>query len=55
MTVNHRFHADRRILGRDYYGYGWRFSVAWSGLDATSDRELAGGTTTANRCSRSRS
>ena len=55
MTANHRLHAESHFPGRDYYGYDWRFSGTRSGMDATSDRESAGGTTTAKRCSRPRS
>ncbi|ATJ84178.1 hypothetical protein ACFPTY_14205 [Halomonas beimenensis] len=54
MTAVDRIHAEFRTLGRDYYGYGWRFSETRSGQCATSDREFPGGTTT-SRCSRSRS
>ena len=55
MTANHRLHAECRFPGRDYYGYDWRFSGTRSGMDATSDRESAGGTMTVKRCSRPRS
>ncbi|MDR5867211.1 hypothetical protein [Halomonas koreensis] len=54
MTAFDRAYAAFRLSGRDYYGYGWRFSDARSGQCATSDRERNGGMTP-SRCSRSRS
>ncbi|GEK72714.1 MULTISPECIES: hypothetical protein [Halomonas] len=54
MTAFDRHHAEFRILGRDYYGYGWRFIDERSAQCATSDRGLAGGMTL-SRPSRSRS